>query len=88
VRHHGEEQQKDIVGVILSSFAWSQTLPNEYPRGIVTMTTDRRGIFLNEDDYFFRTFYGDKCFDAGIHYWEVIADSRTEHELKIGVSKS
>lgn len=22
----------------------------------------------------------------GIHYWEIIADSRTEHELKIGVT--
>jgi hypothetical protein len=23
----------------------------------------------------------------GIHYWEIIADARSEHELKIGVSK-
>jgi hypothetical protein len=22
----------------------------------------------------------------GIHYWEIIADARSEHELKIGVS--
>lgn len=22
----------------------------------------------------------------GVHYWELIADSRTEHELKIGVT--
>ena len=22
----------------------------------------------------------------GIHYWEIIADSRTEHELKVGVT--
>lgn len=22
----------------------------------------------------------------GIHYWEIVADARTEHELKIGVS--
>ena len=22
----------------------------------------------------------------GIHYWEIIADARTEHELKIGVT--
>jgi len=52
------------------------------------MTADRRGIFLNEDDYFFRTFYGDQAFNEGIHYWEIISDSRTEHELKIGISKS
>jgi hypothetical protein len=22
----------------------------------------------------------------GIHYWEIVADARTEHELKVGVS--
>jgi len=22
----------------------------------------------------------------GVHYWEIIADARTEHELKIGVT--
>jgi hypothetical protein len=22
----------------------------------------------------------------GVHYWEIVADARTEHELKIGVS--
>jgi hypothetical protein len=42
---------------------------------------------LSEDDYFFRTFFGSKSFTEGIHYWEIIADARTEHELKIGVSK-
>ena len=24
--------------------------------------------------------------NEGLHYWEIIADARTEHELKIGVS--
>jgi E3 ubiquitin-protein ligase NRDP1 len=24
--------------------------------------------------------------NEGIHYWEIIADARSEHELKIGVS--
>jgi len=27
-----------------------------------------------------------KPFLSGKHYWEIIADARTEHELKIGVS--
>jgi hypothetical protein len=25
---------------------------------------------------------------SGVHYWEIIADSRTENELKIGVTTS
>ena len=41
---------------------------------------------MNEEDYIFRNFFGDVVFQEGIHYWEIIADSRTEHELKIGVS--
>ena len=44
-------------------------------------------MFLSEDEYFFRTIFGSKGFTEGIHYWEIIADARTEHELKIGVSK-
>jgi hypothetical protein len=44
-------------------------------------------LYLAEDEYYFRTFYGSKGFSAGIHYWEIVADARTEHELKIGVSK-
>jgi hypothetical protein len=63
-------------------------MPNNYPKGIVSLTADKRGLFLNEDDYFFRTFYGDSSFSEGIHYWEIVSDARTEHELKIGISKS
>lgn len=54
----------------------------------MTVSKDRRSLFVKEDDYFFRTFYGDMPFTEGIHYWEIIADARTEHEPKIGVSKS
>jgi hypothetical protein len=50
------------------------------------VSADCRQLFLSEDDYFFRTFFGSKSFNEGIHYWEIIADARTEHELKIGVS--
>ena len=30
----------------------------------------------------------DKSFERGLHYWELVADSRTENELKVGVTKS
>ena len=36
----------------------------------------------------FRTFFGNIEFMEGIHYWEIVADARTEHELKIGISRS
>lgn len=34
----------------------------------------------------FRTIVSDRPFYNGLHYWEIIADERTENELKIGVS--
>jgi hypothetical protein len=55
---------------------------------ILTVSDDNRSIYLKEDDYYFRTFFGDLELTEGIHYWEIIADARTEHELKIGVCKS
>ena len=54
----------------------------------MSANADLRSIYLKEDDYFFRTFFGDVILTEGIHYWEIVADARTEHELKIGVSKS
>lgn len=50
------------------------------------MSPDNRGIYLKEDDYVFRTAFGNIPFTAGVHYWEIIADARSEHELKIGLS--
>lgn len=42
---------------------------------------------MREDTYIFRSAIGDTGFESGIHYWEIIADSRTENEIKIGVTK-
>jgi E3 ubiquitin-protein ligase NRDP1 len=33
----------------------------------------------------FRTVVGDTGFNSGVIYWEIVADSRTENEMKIGV---
>ena len=74
--------QRDIIGVVVQSFCWDySTLPKE-----VKPTDDLRCLYLNEDDYLFRTVYANIELNEGIHYWEIIADSRSEHELKIGVS--
>ena len=76
--------QRDIVGVVLTMFTWdSELLPKE-----IKLSQDKRSFYLKEDDYVFRTAYGSSPFMEGIHYWEIIADSRSEHELKIGVSGS
>jgi E3 ubiquitin-protein ligase NRDP1 len=57
------------------------TLPKE-----VKVSEDGRSLYLQEEDYLFRTVYSDVELNEGIHYWEIIADARSEHELKIGVS--
>lgn len=74
--------QRDIVGVVILQFKWDlETLPKE-----VKLSCDNRALYLKEDDYIFRTVYANVELNEGIHYWEIIADSRCEHELKIGVS--
>lgn len=43
-------------------------------------------IFLKEQAYVFRSAVGNVGFTEGINYWEIIADQKTENELKIGVT--
>ena len=45
-------------------------------------------IFLNETCYAFKSIVSNVPFTCGIHYFEIIADRRTENELKIGVTKN
>jgi hypothetical protein len=45
-------------------------------------------VYLSEDVYLFRTVIASIGFVEGTHYWELVADSRTENELKIGVIKN
>ena len=52
------------------------------------MTAENRMTFLSEDTYLFRTVLADTKFDSGLHYWELISDSRSENELKVGVAKN
>lgn len=52
----------------------------------IHFSADNRHAFLFEANYLFRTIIGSRPFMDGVHYWEIVADSRTEHELKIGVS--
>ena len=52
----------------------------------IEISADNRQLYVKEDLYIFRNFFGDVEFKEGIHYWEIVADARTEHELKVGVS--
>jgi hypothetical protein len=63
-------------------FAWD---PENSSRE-VQFSADCRHLFLCESNYYFRTVVGNRPFTEGVHYWEIVADSRTEHELKIGVT--
>lgn len=45
-------------------------------------------LFLDETNYAFRSIVANKPFTNGVHYFEIIADRRTENELKIGVTKN
>ena len=63
-------------------FCWDPT----YSSKEIHFSQDCRHSFLFETNYLFRTMIGSRPFMNGVHYWEILADSRTEHELKIGVS--
>ena len=68
----------------ITKFRWDPGCSSE----AVELTAENRTTFLCEDTYLFRTVISDTGFEGGIHYWELIADSRTENELKIGVTKN
>ena len=52
----------------------------------IQYSSDFRHAFLFESNYYFRTIISNRPFMSGVHYWEIIADGRTEHELKVGVT--
>lgn len=45
-------------------------------------------LLLSETCYAFRTIIANTPFNSGVHYWEIVADRRTENELKIGITKN
>ena len=68
----------------VTHFAWDP----QYTSDVIELTAMNRCLFLKEEHYNFRTVIANKSFESGIHYWEIIADARTENELKVGVCKN
>lgn len=68
----------------ISQFAWD---PN-YASDVIEISGGNRSVYLKEEQYIFRTVIGNKPFTEGTHYWEIVADARSENELKIGVCKN
>jgi E3 ubiquitin-protein ligase NRDP1 len=52
----------------------------------INITENGGRVFLQETAYVFRSVLTEQGFTGGVNYWEIHADSRTENELKIGVS--
>ena len=67
-----------------TKFHWD----SEFTSDVIQLTAINRHAFLSEDTYLFRTAIGNEGFYEGTHYWELVADSRTENELKVGVIKN
>ena len=85
--------QRQVIGVVVSNWVWdienTKFLSNNRVKAKqqFQISPDNRQIYIKEDEYIFRNIFGNVSFNEGIHYWEIVADARTEHELKIGVSK-
>lgn len=47
--------------------------------GGITITENGVQCFLKEQSYLFRTTLANQGFMGGVHFWEIIADSRTEN---------
>ena len=65
-----------------NEFSWDPEASSQE----INFSMDCRHAFLYETNYYFRTITSNRPFFGGVHYWEIIADARTEHELKIGVT--
>jgi E3 ubiquitin-protein ligase NRDP1 len=68
----------------ISKFKWDTKRKGQG----IKVYNNGESIFLNESCYAFRSIVANEPFTEGIHYFEIIADKRTESELKIGYTKN
>jgi hypothetical protein len=67
----------------LTDFVWD----SDFAHATTIFFAEKRMALMNETVYDYRNVFGNVGFTGGIQYWEIIIDSRTQHELKIGVTK-
>ena len=77
-----EEQLELRFPELNNEFGWDSEMSSKE----INFSPDFRHAFLYETNYYFRTIVSNRPFFGGVHYWEIVADARTEHELKIGVT--
>eukprot|EP00340_Litonotus_pictus_P009060 CAMPEP_0170522364 /NCGR_PEP_ID=MMETSP0209-20121228/7779_1 /TAXON_ID=665100 ORGANISM="Litonotus pictus, Strain P1" /NCGR_SAMPLE_ID=MMETSP0209 /ASSEMBLY_ACC=CAM_ASM_000301 /LENGTH=306 /DNA_ID=CAMNT_0010809819 /DNA_START=219 /DNA_END=1139 /DNA_ORIENTATION=- len=68
----------------ITHFKWDATKKGQG----IQVFNNGDSLLLSETCYAFRTIVSSVGFTGGVHYWEIVADRRTENELKIGISKN
>jgi hypothetical protein len=68
----------------ITYFKWDQFKKGQG----IQIYNNGESLFLNETCYAFRSIAANAPFMNGVHYWEIMADRRTENELKIGITKN
>ena len=81
-----ESKEKMLISDEIAYFSEEFCWDAENSSKDISFSADFRHAFLYESNYYFRTVISNKPFMGGVHCWEIIADGRTEHELKIGVT--
>ena len=67
----------------MNEFVWN--IETAHPS--VMFFAEKRMALLNETEFTYKNIFGSVGFMSGSQYWEIIIDSRTQNELKIGVCK-
>ena len=68
----------------MNEFVWDTSTSNT----LVKFSAENRIALLNDSQFTYRNIFGSVGFIGGSQYWEIIIDSKTQNELKIGVSKT
>ena len=70
------------VGIDPKMIQWDPTCCGER----IALSDDNKRCYLRESNYCFRSVVTNFGFSEGVHYWEVVCDSASGNELKVGVT--
>ena len=69
-----EDQIQYLYPETSDEFSWDPEASSKE----ITFSKDFKHAFLYEANYYFRTITSNRPFFNGVHYWEIIADARTQ----------